>query len=136
MTLAAKYKHDCDRCELFASTTKGDWYTCEGSHDRTVLLRAGDEAGTYTSTPIAGYVYSSPFFAAALASGLRLTDLEVREILAYALSWDVSRDVYAFLDGSIVEGRKAIYEAVMEQPHGPDAAFAAEEARLNPKEDP
>ena len=112
--MTPKYEHDCDACRLFAQTLKGDWYVCPGRGQRSVICRHSSEGSDYASAPIAGYTAITPLFRAALALGLRLTEDEVRAIVAHILSHDIPMQTYRYVDLDSVGD--AIIHSVLARP--------------------
>lgn len=119
MTLEPRFEHDCDKCELFAITAKGDWYVCLTSPkalQRSVILRYGNDGSEYASLEISGSSINSGLVLGALTLGLRLTDAEVRRCLASMLVQELPRSAYEYIIDEIDQPYEAIYAAVMERP--------------------
>lgn len=114
--MTPKHEHDCNACQLFAQTAECDWYVCPGRGQRSVICRHGSEGSNYASVPVAGYTATSPLFRAALALGLRLTDDEVRAIVAHILSHDIPMQTYQYVDLDSVGD--AIIHSVLARPEG------------------
>ena len=84
MTLTPKYKHNCDKCQLFCSDRQGDWYVCpEQVLGKTLIIRHSDEPSDYFSMPMK--YLPDEYLIGAVLRGFEFTDNEYKEILSKKL---------------------------------------------------
>lgn len=111
-----QFTHNCTDCILLAVDELGDWYVCPRSENlgRSVLLRIGNPGEQYISQPLTGLQGPvTEFVQSALLRGLRLTEVEVRAMLAATL-WDPPRRVSERAPAEIEDVTEALQAAVKE----------------------